>query len=471
MPRSVLLVVLLVLGAALPAASVAAEADAAATKKQRIAKRMRLQTFASCTGLVRYGRRFAPRGPGAGPPEPAVAFGGPISPEPIRRETGGPLPAPAPLAEEDRAGGEGESGTNVQEIGVDEPDTVKARRGHIYAVAAGRLNAVDAAGHRLLDSIDLDGFGHELLLHGERLLVIGQDERVTQSARTSLSPVPGAFDEVVALTEVDVSDPSDLRVLRTERIRGVHVGSRLTGRSARVVVWSRPRAVLEPRLAAQVHGWLPRRVLRNRVSGRSSFRRSVPCRRVLRPASFSGTDTLTVLTIDLEKGLPAVDSDAILSRGQIAYASKRSLYVATPRWTPLPEGDEAPPERATTTIHRFDISGPDNTAYRASGEVPGYLLNQFSMSEHEGVLRVASTEEPFWWPGSTDERSESRVTTLDGENGVLKSSGTWPAWGRASASTRSASSVSAATWSPSGRPTRSTRSTWRSPGTRRCAAS
>ena len=54
-----------------------------------------------------------------------------------------------------------------------------------------------------------------------------------------------------------------------------------------------------------------------------------------------------------------------------------------------------PPERAATLIHRFDISKPGSTTYRASGGVPGYLLNQFSMSEHDGVLRVASTEEPL----------------------------------------------------------------------------
>ena len=82
-------------------------------------------------------------------------------------------------------------------------------------------------------------------------------------------------------------------------------------------------------------------------------------------------------------------------------------------------GSETPPEDAGTLIHRFDISDDDSTSYRASGRVPGYLLNQFSMSEHRGVLRVASTEEPAWWPGRTDGQSESRVTTLDARGGAL----------------------------------------------------
>ena len=47
-----------------------------------------------------------------------------------------------------------------------------------------------------------------------------------------------------------------------------------------------------------------------------------------------------------------------------------------------------------TRIHKFDIrTSPGQALYRASGEVPGWLLNQFSMGEHEGFLRVGTTED------------------------------------------------------------------------------
>ncbi|HUG32943.1 MAG TPA: beta-propeller domain-containing protein, partial [Acidimicrobiia bacterium] len=68
------------------------------------------------------------------------------------------------------------------------------------------------------------------------------------------------------------------------------------------------------------------------------------------------------------------------------------------------------PEAPTTGIHKFDISDADSTRYLASGSIEGYLLNQFAMDEHEGMLRVASTTTP-WWSGSGPE-SESRVTIL-----------------------------------------------------------
>ena len=40
---------------------------------------------------------------------------------------------------------------------------------------------------------------------------------------------------------------------------------------------------------------------------------------------------LTVLTVDLAKGLQPVDSDAVMTDGRIVYASPESLYVATER--------------------------------------------------------------------------------------------------------------------------------------------
>jgi Beta propeller domain len=394
----------------------AAGRAAASHAPKRLGRKVRLRAFPSCAALVRYGRSRVRRGPGAVPPPPAAPV-----PMPLVR---GPAPgaevvAPAPMGgsvEEDA------SGTNVQEAGVDEPDIVKTGGSHIFAMAGGRLHALHVDGPRLLGSLALPGYGHELLLRGDRLLVISHDAPAIAEPRL-VDPFladPG----VTVLTEIDVKDPAAMRVVRTERIRGVHVSSRLTGRTARVVVWTQPRAVVEPALRPAVRGWLPRRALRRRGVGKPSFRRAAPCRRVLRPASFSGTDVLTVLTIDLEKGLPAVDSDAIMSGGQVVYASERSLYVATQDWTPQPATPGAElPGRSFTTVHRFATDDPDSTTYRASGQVPGFLLNQFSLSEHDGVLRAASTEEPLWWSGGAETESQSHVTVLDERDGALRKIG------------------------------------------------
>ena len=404
--------------AALGAAPVAGGMEAHHGQKRLKVGKVRLKPFGSCAALVRYGRANVRRGPGAMPPPPSP----PVF-MPLRRVN--PGAEVAPVAEQDS------SGTNVQEVGVDEADIVKTAGSRIFAVAGSRLHAVHADGPRLIGSLELPGYGHELLLRGNRLLAISHDAPAGVGPQPLLETRIIADPGVTVLTEVDVSDPAAMRVVRTERIRGVHVSSRLTGRTARVVVWTRPPAVSEPALRPAVRGWLPRRALRRRGVGKPSFRRAAPCRRVFRPARFSGTDVLTVLTVDLEKGLPAVDSDAIMSGGQVVYASERSLYVATQSWTALPASPGAePPDRSFTTVHRFDTRDPDSTAYRASGQVPGYLLNQFSLSEHGGVLRAATTDEPVWWGGGVRGESQSHVTVLDERDGALRQIGQVSGLGR-----------------------------------------
>ena len=63
------------------------------------------------------------------------------------------------------------------------------------------------------------------------------------------------------------------------------------------------------------------------------------------------------------------------------YVSHDNIYITAPRWV---EGAD------TTAIHRLAVDGPE-VRPEAAGEVPGYLLNQFSLDEYMGYLRVATT--------------------------------------------------------------------------------
>ena len=85
-------------------------------------------------------------------------------------------------------------------------------------------------------------------------------------------------------------------------------------------------------------------------------------------------------------------SASVVARGENVYASPSRLYVTTSRWG----GEFADVSRVSTELHGFDISSPDATAYVASGQVAGHLLDQFALSEHQGYLRVATTTRPPW---------------------------------------------------------------------------
>ena len=425
--------VVVALLALLAAAGGSAAPDAAA----RSGKGARLQSFGSCGTLLAYARKHTL--PLVGP----WGFGG------VSGGSGGvPAAATSGVA---RAGEADTSGvdfstTNVQEEGVDEPDIVKSNGSTLFAVRGDRLVAVDVRGAKpkLVGTLQLPATAsYELLLHGERLLVLSRGGFVAidaqpggVSASSSLAP----YRQQTNLIEVDVGDPSAPRIVRSLTLDADYVSARLVGTVARIVTVSgmpqalpfvtpadstpeataaalaRNRAVVK---TARLGSWVPSYKVKGRRGETLARRPLVQCRNVRHPAVYSGLGLVTVLTVDLRKGLAPIDSDSIVADGRTVYASQDSLYVATQRWLaqPVTEGTSEPP-RVTTAIHKFDISDPASTTYKGSGTVSGYLLSQWALSEHKGVLRVASTEAPAWW-GTGQEESESSVTTLGERDGAL----------------------------------------------------
>jgi uncharacterized secreted protein with C-terminal beta-propeller domain len=400
-------------------------APAAAPAAKRLVKPSALPAFPSCASLLGYARRNARiTGGRTGVPTRAGLMQAQVLDGPVANDVvvapGTPVPTaqqgaavPAPASPQGSAAPVAPefSQTNVQEAGVDEPDIVKTNGRTVFAIAGGELHAVDVTGAapRLVGTLKLDGApGHQLLLRGDRLLVMSN----------SYGGVPIAADVILSasqavISEIDVSDPAAMKVRRTMTMEGALVDARMTGGTARVVVGASPNVIRPAAIGrASLRSFVPQTVLRSKLSGRTFRRSVVGCDDVRHPRRFSGLDLLTVLTIDLDKGLFNVDRDAIMAGAQTVYASPTGLYVASQRYSPALEAGRAIPARSRTDISRFDISRPDQTSFASSGSVAGFVLNQYSMSEFEGALRVASTEEPVWFDGRPDGESESYVSVL-----------------------------------------------------------
>jgi hypothetical protein len=434
----------LVLAAASAQAGVAAAADQPPAAQ-------RLLAFASCDELLRYATDHLPRPIPYDPSKPPM-----------------PMPTAVAPAMPDSAAGGGDatagepdfSDTNVQEAGVDEPDSVKTDGRRIFAIAGGKLVEVDgrAAEPRVLGTLRLEGQGHQLLLWRDRALVIAQaysapiglPAPVSTGAPSPSTAAPTAAPPAVAparrapggpparaaiappllgsaqtlLTKLDLSLPGRPRIVRSLRIDGSFQAARRADGVVRLVVSSEPRALVDEQARARVAGWVPSYRVRNRRTGRSATRAVSACTQVRRPQEFSGLGLLTVLTLDLARGLTPVDSDSILADVGVVYGSRDALYVASqPRAvsdpTASPDTPVSSEEDASTSIHKFLTREDGQTDYRASGRVAGGLLSQWSLSEQDGVLRAASTVTPPWTPGGATRTSESFVTTLAERDGKL----------------------------------------------------
>ena len=391
---------------------------------------VRPQPFTNCTALVSYAKsHFAVTKGIPDPPVVPIAVTGVATPT-TGGKTGGVSTsiAGSPASPTSSGAGTTYSTTNNQEQGVDEPDIVKTDGTTIFTFEQNKLYAISANGGKpaVVGSLDLgtnvsDG---QMFLHGNRLLVMTQlAPQLIAAARPIAGGIvatsPYYYNQRVqtTLTEVDVSDPAHMAVTQTETVDGRFVDGRQNGDTARLVIASAPSVIAEPQLQTATSGYVPMRTFHDLRTGRRFVRDVAPCRSIRRPVDFSGLGMTTIITVDFDKGLGMAHSDALMADAQVVYGSQGSLYFATQRWVNPQLGVAFLPSDQTTVIDRFDVSDPDATTFVASGEVPGYLLNQFSLSEYNGYLRVATTSRPNWWAGQPEGSASQSFVTVLGTNG------------------------------------------------------
>ena len=290
------------------------------------------------------------------------------------------------------------SGTNVQEQGVDEPDTVKTDGRRIVTLTGGVLHVLDPAGRQVTGRLDVGLAGPaQLLLAGDRALILGSTDIGPRPVVRGPAPLLRPFGGRTELILVDLAGAP--RVISRYRVDGRLIDARQTGTVARVVLSSGPRIAFPFRAttadglarenkaaieAAPISAWLPGW---ENTTGGTTTRGRLGCGSVVRPAAFSGTALLTVLSFDLSAPvLGDGDPIGIVAGGDTVYATPTSLYVADDQFTGTTE------RPVDTAVYRFAIpAGPTRPTYASSGTVPGTLLNSFAMSEWDGHLRVATT--------------------------------------------------------------------------------
>jgi len=335
--------------------------------------------------------------------------------------------ASAPAADAPDSGAE-HSGTNVHESGVDEPDLVKTDGKRLVSIVDGVLRVVDVASHTEVGTLRIPGVHPtQLLLDGDRALVMTSDSQMMVDGPADQPQQQGS-----QLVLVDLTTAS---VLETLAVEGSLIDARQVDSVARVVLRSGPRfefsgigdslpgsATMHNReivANSTIEDWLPKYELTR--SGGTESGQVVDCEAVSHTATYTGSSMLTVLTVDLQGKLGTDNSISMVADGDTVYGTDRSIYVADDHLSGI-EGDVAPskpvptPSNDSTQVYQFDISGTGKPEFAASGEVPGRLLNQYSLSEHDGKLRIATTK----GDGSS---SQSMITVVSRQGDALSQVG------------------------------------------------
>ncbi len=345
--------------------------------------------------------------------------------------------------------GNGPTGTNTQERGVDEPDIAKIDGTRVLSLVNGKLTVVDAAGPKpkLLSthSFAENEYPSELfVLDQNRVMVLGtgwkqHDPVDSPAGKRAPGFAPDRYrpaESYVVLTLLDLSNPTRPKLVRTERITGSYVTGRLTDGVARIVLTSSPRiAFSSPRegepealaLArnrqavrdAKAEDFLPERTVLDKAGEVVRSGPLMGCGAVRHPSVRSGLGIISVLTLDTADGGTRLDKGkaaGVVSNGELVYSSTDRLYVATTDggWnSPRPIDSRRPREQEMRTrIHAFDVTGRNDSPYVATGSVPGFLLGRWALSEHQGKLRIATTTGQPWAPPEQTPNSQSSVVVL-----------------------------------------------------------
>ncbi len=313
-------------------------------------------------------------------------------------------PAPAAEAATDSATATsgGTSTTNTQEVGVDEGDIAETDGRYVYSIIDGVLRSVDLETSTLVseEPLSQQASSYEMILDGNSMLIVGTNYRSN-----------GVPDTVAERYSVAAGVPT---LTSRTHLEGIPLATRSIDGTARIVLthamtnqirFVRPTYnttdTLDKALEANkqvvndliVDDLLPRAYEEQANGTSGSQRRALDCATLGHPGEFSGFGLTWIAEINLRDGIaPPTGAAGIIADGGSVYASARNLYVATTRWPDL-VADIVPvnPKPIHTAVHMFDLSGPSGAAYIASGAADGTLLNQYSMSEHGGFLRVATT--------------------------------------------------------------------------------
>ncbi|HVQ01284.1 MAG TPA: beta-propeller domain-containing protein [Candidatus Thermoplasmatota archaeon] len=314
------------------------------------------------------------------------------------------------------------SKTNVQVAGVDEPDIVKTDGSFLYLVENGRVTIVKA--YPVMDAavVSRISFNNStsisnIFIYGDRLIVFGiinsysgwpypllrEDVKVATPMF-----IWGGGSSTTLIAIYDISDKTNPVLVKEVKIDGYYFDARMIDNYVYVVASEYTNTIYYAYDENNVTLNIPQisidNVSRN-ISVSNIYYVDVP----------ELSDTMThVISIDLQTN-DVAEKSFLLGGSETMYVSKNAIFLAATHYPyyAMPmrnsETSSAESNQQTTIIHKISIN-TGNVSYIAQGEVPGRVLNEFSMDEYNGYFRIATTIDAVW---NTEAPSSNNIYILD----------------------------------------------------------
>lgn len=275
------------------------------------------------------------------------------------------------------------SGTHQQVEGVEEADLLKSDGKYIYYIAKGSLNIVSAENGKLTylsHTEKSDDTIVEMYLVNNRIILIrkkldntypreenrikGYNDEQTEEYR------PDNADTFVDI--IDITDKANPEVVNSYSQNGNYISSRMIDNCLYLATSYTVEGSVKKE---NEEGYIPSYNMNNKQSliEAKDINIALDC----------NNTTYTILAgIDTSAQKPLVSIKAVLGYSGVVYANSSSFYVAGPKFGHTSQ---------KTAIIRFSMNN-GQIEHNGYGEVDGIVLNQFSMDEHNGYFRIATTD-------------------------------------------------------------------------------
>jgi len=291
--------------------------------------------------------------------------------------------------------------TNEQVDGVNEADIVKTDGRFIYVALGNSVKVYDSNGGKpiLTDEITLevdDKTGqylqlNELYISDGRLVILGSKNSFDNWIRPIMEP---STDEAMLISKpydpgtsyiycgvYTIDDKGKMALMKTFEIEG----SLLSSRKKEDVVYLVVNKHLND-YSTDEGAQIP--MFRD-TSIKDTYQ-PLPVNRIMYHPNRVSQNYLIISAIDIRNEEKPASINAFLGSGNLVYMSNQALYVAGQ--------DYSTSFGNITNIAKFNIDGL-KVGFAGGGMVEGSILNQFSMDEFGGNLRVATTS---WQMESTN---------------------------------------------------------------------
>lgn len=301
------------------------------------------------------------------------------------------------------------SKTNTQVQGVDEADIVKTDGTYIYYLTNEKLtiiNTENASQMKEMSTIKFDETftPEEIFLNNDKIIVIGKRYEYDKTERKIGIDedflYPNYMDKTYTSAKLyNVKDKTNPTLERTVEVEGSYLTARMIDSNVYIASnkYMYYAYICNTYKSTELNedDFKPHYL----DTATSNETKSINFDCIYYIPEFEDTNYLNIVAFNITNNQEA-NVESYLGAGEEIYASKENLYVTKTKY----DYERKNKTSITTEIYKFNLNNA-NCTFAKAGDVPGSVLNQFSMDECNGYFRIATTDSTSW-------NSESNTNNL-----------------------------------------------------------